>query len=112
MTKAFTAAWAPPSLVEVGRMIATGPNFGFRKWVGSGMIRFACSVSPFGDSGSVSPWASWRAVNVTEEFFFRPSCKAHIVHGGNAGISFMNMTKLKHESPAPYVDYYARRILY
>src|SRR5882757_162253 len=31
LTKLFTAAWAPPSLVEVGRMIATGPNFGFRK---------------------------------------------------------------------------------
>ena len=31
LTKLITAAWAPPSLVEVGRMIATGPNFGFRK---------------------------------------------------------------------------------
>ncbi len=48
-------------------MIATGGNFGrpVRKWVGSGMIRLACNVSPLRDSGFVSPWALARFVNVT-----------------------------------------------
>src|SRR5258708_39802484 len=55
--KPRTAATAPLFLVDVGRIIATGPKLGFRKCVGSGIIRLACKVSPFRDSGFVSPCA-------------------------------------------------------
>ncbi len=46
-------------------MMATGPSFWSRKWVGSGMIKLDCKVSPFNDSGSLSPWASPKVVKVT-----------------------------------------------
>jgi len=56
-------------------MMATGPNFWSRKWVGSGMIKLDCKVSPFKDSGSVSPWAALNVEKVTVEWFTdrRPS---------------------------------------
>ena len=47
-------------------MIATGPNMGLRKCAGSGMIKFACEVSPLRDSGLVSPCAWVRSLKVTD----------------------------------------------
>jgi hypothetical protein len=55
-----------------GTRIATGGNFFLRKWVGSGMMKLACKVSPLRDSGLV-PRALARVVNVTVAPF-------HLVH--------------------------------
>lgn len=46
-------------------MMATGPRAGSRKWQGSGIIRFARKVSPWRDSGFVSPWAWVRSAKET-----------------------------------------------
>ena len=69
VTNDWTDATAPPKAIEVGRMMATGPRFWSRKWVGSGMIKLDCKVSPFKDSGSILPWAALNVEKVTVELF-------------------------------------------
>src|ERR1043166_4432823 len=43
--KLTTDATAPPCCMEVGRIMATGPSFGSRNTVGSGMIKFVWNSS-------------------------------------------------------------------
>src|SRR5947208_14699797 len=69
VTNDWTAATAPPKAIDVGGMMATGPNVWSRQWVGSGMIKLACKVSPFKDAGSVSPWAALNVQKVTVVVF-------------------------------------------